>query len=149
LGHGVCDWVNLGSFSPKLYPQNLALIGVRSYEKGEAQLLTKNDVKIFFQTDVQKIGLNQVYQNAYSHVTRETPYFGVSIDVDAFDPSIAPGTGTVEKNGLMDKDLLPLIKGLRSNPNCLALEIAEFNPDKDHDNKTLHLIVKLITEVLD
>lgn len=149
LGKGLPEWVNLGKVVPKLYPENLALLGIRSYEKGEAQLLEGNHVKIFYQSDVEKIGLDVAYQEAYAHVTRTTPYFAVSIDVDAFDPSIAPGTGTTEKNGLMDKDLLPLIKGLRSNPKCLALEIAEFNPNKDQDNKTLTLIVNLIQKVLE
>jgi len=149
LGHGVPDWVNLGKIRPKLQPQNLALIGIRSYEEGEAQFLEKNHVKVFYQTEVQKIGLDVTYQEAHAHVTRATPYFGISIDIDAFDPSVAPGTGTVEENGLIDKELLPLLKGLRSNENCLALEIAEFNPDKDQDNKTLNLIVNLIQKVLE
>lgn len=149
LGHGVPDWVNLGKIAPKIRPQNLALIGIRSYEEGEAQFLEKNHVKVFYQSDVEKIGLNVVYQEAHAHVTRTTSYFGVSIDIDVFDPSVAPGTGTVEENGLMDKELLPLLKGLRSNENCLALEIAEFNPDKDQDNKTLNLIVNLIQKVLE
>ncbi|MBY0281297.1 MAG: arginase [Alphaproteobacteria bacterium] len=148
MGKGFADWVNLGQITPKLYPENLALLGIRSYEKGEAHFLKENQVKVFFQKDIEKIGLDTAYQAAYKHVTKSTPYFGVSIDVDAFDPSIAPGTGTVEENGLMDKDLLPLLTGLRSNPNCLAFEIAEFNPDKDQDNKTLNLIISLINEVL-
>jgi arginase len=148
MGKGFSDWVNLGQVTPKLYPANLALLGIRSYEKGEAQLLEENHVKVFYQDDIERVGLDDAYKEAYKQVTRTTPYFGVTIDIDAFDPSIAPGTGTVEENGLMGKDLLPLIKGLRSNPNCLALEIAEFNPDKDQDNKTLNLIINLINEVL-
>lgn len=149
MGKGFADWINLGGISSKLNPQHLAMIGIRSYEKGEAQFLEENQVKIFLQKDVEKIGLDVAYQTAYKHVTKSTPYFGISIDVDAFDPSIAPGTGTVEENGLFDKDLLPLIKGLRSDPNFVALEIAEFNPDKDQDDKTLNLVVNLIQKVLE
>eukprot|EP01037_Dinobryon_pediforme_P018522 gene18522-18804_t len=93
LGKGIYEWVNLGKVVPKLYPENLALLGIRSYEKGEAQLLERNHVKIFYQSDVEKIGLDVAYQEAHAHVTRTTPYFGVSIDVDVFDPSIAPGEG--------------------------------------------------------
>lgn len=149
LGKGFSDWVNLGNISPKLHPQNLAMIGIRSYEKGEAQFLEENQVKVFLQKDIENIGLDMAYQTAYKHVTKSTPCFGVSIDVDAFDPSVAPGTGTVEENGIMDKELWSLIKGLRSNPNCLAFEIAEFNPDKDQDDKTLNLVVNLIQKVLE
>jgi arginase len=149
MGKGFPDWVNLGEVCPKLHPQNLAMLGIRSFEKGEADFLEENQVKVFFQKDVEKIGLGAAYRAAYDHVTKLTPHFGVSIDVDAFDPSVAPGTGTVEENGLLDKDLLPLIKGLRSNPNCLGLEIAEFNPDKDQNDKTLNLVVSLIKKVLE
>lgn len=149
MGKGFADWVNLGEISPKLKPQHLAMIGIRSFEKGEADLLEENQVKVFLQKDVERIGLDSAYKTAYDHVTKSTPYFGISIDVDAFDPSIAPGTGTVEENGLFDKDLLPLIKGLRSDPNCLGLEIAEFNPDKDQNDKTINLVMKLIQKVLE
>lgn len=144
MGYGYSEWVNLGGIKPKLHPYNLAQIGIRSFEAGEAQFLKDQNVKIFFEQEVEAVGLEKVYQEAFSHITRTTPYFGLSIDIDAFDPSIAPGTGTPENNGLKLDPLLPLIKGLRSDSNCLCLEIAEFNPDKDEDDKTLNLLTKLV-----
>ncbi len=147
LGYGYFEWANLGGITPKLYPQNLTQIGVRSFESGEEHFLAEQNVKVFFEEDVDVRGLAKVYEEAHNHVTRDTSYFGISIDIDVFDPSVAPGTGTTEKNGLELEALLPLIRGLRSDPNCLCLEIAEFNPDKDQNDKTLNLLTKLVTTV--
>ena len=148
MGYGYPEWVNLGGVTPKLHPYNLAQIGIRSFETGEANFLKEQNVKISFQKDVDSRDLTSVYEEAFDHITKHTSYFGISIDIDVFDPSIAPGTGTTEANGLQLEALLPLIKGLRSNPNCLCLEIAEFNPDKDEDDKTLNLLTKLVETVV-
>lgn len=149
MGHGYPEWVHLGGVKPKLNPHNLALIGIRSFEEGEAQFLKDQNVKIFFESEVSLIGLERTYREALSHITLTTSYFGISIDIDAFDPSIAPGTGTTVENGLKLEDLLPLIKGLRHDPNCLAIEIAEFNADKDQEDKTLNLLINLVKTMVE
>ncbi|MCX7337921.1 MAG: arginase [Alphaproteobacteria bacterium] len=149
LGHGPKEWTHLGECSPKIHPHQIAQLGIRCFESKEKKFLDQQQVKIFFQKDLKTVGLEKAYRDAFQHITKATPFYGVSIDVDAFDPSEAPGTGTVEPDGIHLADLIPLIKGIAHDPNCLALEITEFNPDKDQDGITLDLVLALIKTALE
>jgi arginase len=74
----------------------------------------------------------------------KTKKYGVSIDIDAFDPTFAPGTGTIEPDGLNPNDLMSFLSDIASDEQFIALEIMEFNPDKDENNQTLDWIIRFI-----
>lgn len=144
LGHGEKALVELGGQSPKLDPQHVVLIGVRSFEEGEAALLKKLNVKIYYMSEVKQRGLPIVLKEAIEIVSKDTKGFGVSIDLDAFDPSLAPGVGSPEKDGIDDlNDLQEAFKFLSQAQGLKAIEIAEYNPSRDSEHKTAEL-VKLI-----
>ena len=70
--------------------------------------------------------------------------FGISIDVDAFDPvAWAPGTGVPEPDGL---DYAQFRAALTQLPlhDCVLVEITEFNPLLDDHDRTLRLVVDLV-----
>ncbi len=147
LGRGEPDLVNLCIAGAKLNPAHLVLIGVRSFEEGEAQLLNRLNVKIYFMEEVKKRGFSVIFREALTRVTTQTKGFGVSIDMDAFDPSIAPGTGAAVPGGLLQNDVMPALKGLIHHPLFKALEIAEYDPTLDVDNKTAALVQTIISHV--
>lgn len=145
LGQGEERFANLERTCPKLKPENLCLIGIRSFEKGEEDLLKRLGVQVYFMKEVEERGFAAVFAEA-RHKLAGRP-FGLSIDVDAFDPQEAPGTGTAEASGLWLKDTKSALYGLAQDPAFLALEIAEFNPHRDINNKTCRLIWELIATV--
>lgn len=126
----------------KLKPENLAFIGTRSYEDYEINFLNKLGVKIFFMKDITNI--NQVFQEAVNHVTRNTKYFGISLDVDSMDPQEMPATGCYNPNGLHLQDVVNNVKVHSANKKFIALEITEFNPLLDNKRKTFHGICDII-----
>lgn len=132
LGYGSELFTNL--LSKKLKPENLAFIGSRSYEDYEINLLNKLGVKIFFMKNITNI--NQVFQKAVAHVTKNTNYFGISLDVDSMDPVEMPATGCYNPNGLHLQDVVNNIKIHSANKKFIALEVTEFNPLKDSNRKT-------------
>ncbi|MBS0290189.1 MAG: arginase [Proteobacteria bacterium] len=145
LGYGESDLVNLCANGAKLNPQHLVLIGVRSFENEEAQFLKKLNVTVYFMDEVKTRGFNTVFQEAQEIVTKNTKGFGLSIDIDAFDPLIAPGTGVPEPDGIQDiESVTQVLKQLRHDPHFCAIEIAEFDPTKDKQQQTQNLIKKLI-----
>ncbi|MCX7126246.1 MAG: arginase [Gammaproteobacteria bacterium] len=94
LGEGEAELTSVLSPKKKLKPENVVLIGIRSYEEGEAQLLKKLGVTIFYMDDIKKIGMHEVIKKTLEIVTKNTVCFGISIDLDGFDPIDAPGVGT-------------------------------------------------------
>jgi arginase len=100
LGYGDPAFVNILDAQPKLKPEHLCLIGIRSFEEGEEELLKKLNVRIFYIEEVKERGLNVVMQEALKIASHGTIGFGISIDIDGIDPIDAPGTGTDVPNGI-------------------------------------------------
>lgn len=144
LGYGDENLTNIGSEKPAMLPDNVVLIGIRSFEEAESNLLKMLKVKIYFMDEIEKRGIHQVMQEAIAHVTKSTCGFGISIDVDAIDPEEAPGVNTPEKNGLIAKNFLESLSLIADNLHFMGAEIAEFNPKNDQNHKTEKLIAKII-----
>ncbi len=148
LGFGPPTLVNILEKGPLLSPPHLCLIGIRSYEEGEAALLKRLGVRIYFMKEVEERGFKSVFQEALHLVKKGTKGFGLSIDLDAFDPKEAPGIGTPEPNGLKAKEVLEALPIIQKDPSFKALEIVEYNPDRDKDSKTLLLMRDLLAKLL-
>lgn len=149
LGFGDHSLVNLLEEGPVLNPAHVCLIGIRSYETGEAALLKRLGVRIYYMKDVEERGFSTIFQDALQHVKKGTKGFGLSIDLDGFDPSEAPGVGTPEANGLKAADVIPALAVVQNDPFFKALEIVEYNPDRDKDQKTLFLLRDLLSTLLE
>ncbi len=143
LGHGYDEWTKIHeNGSSILKPENVYQFGIRSYDEGEKNFLNTRKVHIDYSTDCAEQGLGNCVQNVMKNL--KTHHYGVSIDVDAFDPSFAPGTGTTEPNGLNPTDMLSFLSKIAHDDRCIGLEIMEFNPDKDIRNQTLNWITLFI-----
>lgn len=148
LGCGLPALVNIASFAPKIQPEHLCLIGVRSYESGEADLLKKLNVRIFYMEEVRQRGMKAVMQEALQIVKKGTAGFGISIDIDSIDPEDAPATGVAEPNGIPANALHDALTLLNNEPSLVGVEIAEFDPHRDKDHKTEKLIPRLINAII-
>jgi arginase len=145
LGQGEERFVNLEGVGLKVKPENLCLIGIRSFEQGEEDLLKRLRVQVYFMEEVKERGFAAVFEEVRRKFADRR--FGLSIDVDGFDPEEAPGTGTPEASGLRFKDVQDALQGLAQDPAFLALEITEFNPHCDVNNKTCQLVWNLMATV--
>jgi agmatinase len=84
---------------------------------------------------------------ALAHVpTGERVY--VSIDIDAFDPSIAPGTGTPSHGGFYYYEVLELLAGLAARGSIVGVDLVETAPDYDHSGSTAILAAQLLLNLI-
>lgn len=145
LGHGAPDLIQLLDPSPKLDPNHVGLVGVRSYEEKEARLLKQLGVRVIAMNEVHKHGLAWAINEALRIACKGTAGYGVSIDLDAVDPKEAPGVGTPVPDGLHGEELADCLRSLPNQPAFLGIEIAEFNPLRDQDDRTARLVCDLLT----
>lgn len=145
LGKGDEALCNIGLHGRKIKPNNLVLIGVRSFEDGERKLLEENGVKIFYMDDVKSLGIQRVFEETLQIVTNNTQGFGISIDLDAFDPAYTPGVGSPEPDGLNFKETSKYLPLLFSSEYLKCLEIVEFNPSIDKEDKTANVLHKILS----
>lgn len=144
LGYGDSRLCDVGGLSPKILPQNLVLIGIRSYEKGEMELLHRLGVRVMYMNEVETRGFAACFNEALEIVTRSTAAFGVSLDLDGIDPEEAPAVGSPAPGGFSVKDVKRALALANTRENFVAFEIAEYNPMKDLAWKTYFAIVDFI-----
>lgn len=145
LGHGEKALTNIEFSGAKILPENICIIGARSYEEGEKALLEKLRVRVFYIDEVKQRGFENVFAEALKIANHNTVGYGLSIDLDAIDPVQAPGTGTKVKEGIDAPELIQVIKKYCAQDEKLCgMEIAEFNPHLDEGNKTLEIMKNLI-----
>ena len=147
LGHGEPDLVNIKDYTPKIKPEHLVVLGVRSYEVEEEAFLKKLGVRIFYNKEIKERGFHDCFLEALEIVNKNTKGFGVSIDLDVFDPMFAPGVGSPEANGLFPTEVLLMLKRLRANEQFKAFEIVEYNPRRDLNNRTLQLLHQIVESI--
>ncbi len=147
LGIGAPALAQLGGYAPKLRPENVCVVGVRSFEAAEANLLQRLGVQVFSMDEIRQRGMNTVLTDAIDRVRRHTAAFGITIDLDAIDPRDAPGVGSPEPGGIAGEELVAALAPMSRYDDLVGVEIAEFNPDRDVDGVTAMLIYELLASI--
>ena len=152
LGHGEARAIAAQSASiaveGHLDPRYVSLVGVRSHEPEEAELLARLGVKVFGQDQVDARGVALVLADAVAIARAAAGGYGISVDLDAVDPDEAPGVGTPVAGGLGGRDLVAALGACCGDAGYAALEIVEYNPHRDVDNRTARLVEDMIVATL-
>jgi len=146
LGHGYQPFLDL--CGGLLRPEHLCYVGVRSYESGEMELLRRLGVRIILMEEVKRRGIDDALAEALAIATRGTAGFGITIDLDGFDPIDAPGIGLKEPDGLRGAPTVAALARLARHKALRALEIVEYIPEFDDALRTAHLLRDLILALL-
>ena len=125
------DFVNVLIAEKILDPKNILLIGLRKIDKIEKEFLEKNNVKHFLFNDI-KNGTIDLDLEIEKFSQGKNLY--VSVDIDVLNPTDAPGTGYIEKEGFTLNEILGIINNLKKIKRA---DIVEINPKKDIENKTI------------
>ena len=72
----------------------------------------------------------------------------VSFDVDSMDPTLAPGTGTLEPGGLNFAEIEDLMTGIPVKGKLVGLDIMEVNPLRDSSGRTAQTAIRLMVDML-
>jgi len=72
----------------------------------------------------------------------------VTIDIDAFCPSIAPGTGTPSHGGFLYYEVLELLQGVAKRNLIVGIDLVEVAPDYDQSGSTAILAAQLLLNFL-
>lgn len=147
LGEGNKEFVNIINKGAKFDPQHIVLVGVRSYETGEHNFLKSQNVKIYYMEEVHARGLREIFLEIKLYFHAHVSHYGISLDLDAFDPEFIPGVGTPAPHGLHPDEFLECLNILVDKEKLRAFEITEFNPHLDKNQKTITFIQNLIKEL--
>ena len=93
----------------------------------------------------------QVHKRGVEWVLSQVPTQGniyISLDIDVLDPSVAPGTGTLEPGGLSFAELDELLIGVAQKGKLVGFDLVEVNPYRDPSGRTAQTGVRLMIDLL-
>lgn len=148
LGHGAPELTRIAGGRSAIDPRHICLVGARSFEPEEVMFARKHGVRVIDMNEVARRGIGDAIAEARSIAGRAKAGFGVSLDLDAFDPVDAPGVGTPASGGIRAPEFLDLWLDLIASPACRGIEIVEYNPWRDRGERTARLLSTLMTAVV-
>jgi len=132
---------------PSIEPSRVALVGVRSLDEGERQLLGELNATVFTMSDVDRLGIEHAIRESLERISGPG-FVHVSLDLDALDPDVAPGVGTPVRGGLSYREAHLALELVAESGLMTSLEAVEVNPILDRENETGRLAVELVASAL-
>ncbi len=93
-------------------------------------------------------GFKEVMADAIAEALSKADKLYISLDVDALDPSFAPGTGTPEPGGLAPVDLLRMVRQLALDHEVVGMDVVEVAPAYDVSELTVNVAQRMVKEAL-
>ncbi|MFC4410303.1 arginase [Chungangia koreensis] len=145
LGLGHDELVNIRGFAPKVKPENIVIIGARSIDPGERELIKERGIKVYTMHEIDRLGMTAVVEDAISYLkSREVDGVHLSLDLDGLDPLYTPGVGTPVPGGITYRESHLAMEMLEESGLITSAEFVEVNPILDERNKTADVAVALM-----
>ncbi len=144
LGHGLPAFRRLAARSPAIPPERTALLGVRSVDAEEADLVRRSGARVYTMSEIDERGFAPCLAEALDRVTSGTAGVHLSFDLDGVDPEYAPGVGTPVPGGLSYREAHWACEAVARSGRLVSMDMVELNPVVDEANRTGRLAVELI-----
>jgi arginase len=146
-GNGPTSLVEIGGPGASVRPEDVVLIGLRSVDLEERNLLREVGARAYTMKEIDAYGVARVVRQAMKdlgHVDR----VHLSFDLDVLDPEIAPGVGTPVRGGLTYREAHLVMELINEAGVVTSLDVVEVNPILDVRNGTAALAVELVESLL-
>lgn len=128
-------------------PEDIVMIGIRSVDHQERDLLLKHKIKVYTMKEVDQLGISRIAQETLERLGH-LPRVHVSFDADGLEPSIAPGVGTPVPGGLSYREAHLLMELFAESQRITSMDIVEVNPILDLRNQTAQVMVGMAESLL-
>ena len=148
LGRGPQEVVEAAGPPPAVQPDHVALVGFRELDPGERGVLGDLGLALPAMA-ARRLGMRATAALALDAVANEDGPLLVHLDVDVIDPAEMPAKGTHTGGAALSlAEVSDLVTALVASPRVVALEVTEFQPDKDTGGASAQRLVELIGRAL-
>ncbi|MEC2075282.1 arginase [Metabacillus fastidiosus] len=148
LGIGHHTLTNIAGYSPKVKAENIVMIGIRSLDEGEKELIRQKGIKVYTMHEIDRLGMATVIEETVEYLKSRTDGVHLSLDMDGLDPTDAPGVGTPVLGGISYRESHLAMEILAESEIITSAEFVEVNPILDERNKTAIAAVSLMGSLL-
>ncbi len=146
-GHGPPSLVEIGGPGPSVHAEDVVLIGLRSVDLEERNLLREAGARAYTMKEIDAYGIARVVRQALKHLSH-VDRVHLSFDLDALDPEVAPGVGTPVRGGLTYREAHLVMELINEAEIVTSLDVVEVNPILDVRNGTAALAVELVESLM-
>lgn len=127
--------------------ERVVQVGIRAQCKEEYEFIKKYKVKTFYATQIRRGKHGKNWQKSVVHALPSDEVY-ITFDIDYFDPSIMPSTGTPEPDGFLWNETMEIFRKLRkAGKKIVGFDVVEVVPDKNNPHAT-YLAAKLVYRML-
>lgn len=148
IGIGDDGLTRIGGYTPKVKPENIVIIGARSLDEGEKELIKEKGIKVYTMHEIDRMGMTKVMEETILYLRDKTDGVHLSLDLDGLDPHDAPGVGTPVIGGISYRESHLAMEMLAESQLITSAEFVEVNPILDERNKTATVAVALMGSLL-
>lgn len=148
IGRGVKELTTVGGDFKKLDAKNMVMIGLRSIDEGERQMIKSLGIPSYTMSDIDKEGAYRIVQLALKELHEHVDHIHVSFDIDSVDPTVAPGVGTPVRGGFSYREAHLIMELIADSGYMNSLDIAEINPILDDHNQTAEFAAELVASCM-
>ncbi|KAG5266090.1 hypothetical protein AALO_G00249690 [Alosa alosa] len=134
---------------PFLASRDLVYIGLRDVDPGEHIILKNLGIQYFSMRDIDRMGIQRVMEVTLDHLlARKQRPIHLSFDIDAFDPSLAPATGTPVNGGLTYREGIYITEEIHKTGLLSAMDLVEVNPTLGATSEAVESTASLAVDVI-
>lgn len=134
--------------TPSADLQRSVFIALRELDPEEKRMLVDESIAHYTMSDIDRLGMGIIMERAIEHANGGPRSAHISFDIDAIDPTIAPGTGTPVPGGITYREAHLAMELLFESGIAHSLEMSEVNPLLDEHSVTAKLANELICSAL-
>lgn len=147
LGYGADELINVHGEGKKIAKENLLHIGGSDFDQAELDLIANEGLNAFTLLDLLSNSIGPLLKKIDELAGRVDDIW-VSLDLDVIDKIYAPGAGMPNAKGLTYREIATIAEYIGDKCNVVGIDVVEYNPLQDEQNKTAELGIELIAKFL-
>jgi arginase len=148
IGKGSPELVRFWGEPPLVREPDALIYGLVRVDPPEQEFLSRSPLRHVYAAEVQLKGAEKSAQEALGHLHADAREFMLHVDLDVVAQEELPATNVADSGGLTFSDVRASLIEFTKQKNLLALDVAQYNPDKDPDGSSAKKIVDLLSDIL-
>jgi arginase len=148
IGKGAPELVRFWGEPPLVREPDVTLFGIARLDAPEKDLLSRSPLRHLDASDIEARGAAASAADALKHLHADSREFVLHLDLDVIAQEEFPAVVVPASGGLSFENVRAALQEILRNKNLVALDIAQFNPDKDASGDCAKKLVDLLVESL-
>jgi arginase len=145
MGIGYPDLTDVYYKGKKVENENVFIVGARDLDKGEYDLIKKEQLHVYTAKRIHEYGIVHVVNEVLQDINaRNIEAVHLSFDLDFIDAKLVPGTGTPVPEGMSIEDAKTILKMFAETKLVKSMDCVELNPLLDRNDTTADIAVDLL-----